>query len=212
MSKKGYEFESEVEQLFLDLTGQARKDSLLKFNKKGELVVNRSFRIPNSGAMESIKGDIVTAVPWFPRQLKVECKARRTKLKRGSVVNFDKEWIDKHTQEAKEDHQLAVWAFSFKGVKHNRVWFFLEEAHAEGFFGKSFQDGQASDSNVLTMSASVKASKRTIQFSHNSLVIETLQGQSASRFTYNGLKYILMSRTLFQKLCAKENFPDKPHD
>lgn len=200
MSKKGYEFESQTEQLFLDLTEQKRSEPLLVFNAKGELVVNRSFRVPSSGAMESIKGDIITAIPWLPRQLKVECKARYTQLKtRGAVINFEREWITKHLEEAIADHQLPVWTFSFKGAREGRVWFLIKEGDYTELTGKPTVDmGLPNQPKVLLVkSISVDIGDRVLQFVLNSLLIETMQGQFPGRFIFSGDKYLLIPRDIF---------------
>lgn len=128
MSHKGYQFESEIEDFFLELTGQTKKDPILKADEKGLIKVNRSFRIPTSGAMESMKGDILTAIPWLPRQFKVECKTRREKNKKdGRIFTLELDWVRKNNQEAKVDNQIPLLTFAFKGdTSGNRIWWLIQ--------------------------------------------------------------------------------------
>jgi hypothetical protein len=128
MSHKGYAFESEIEDFFLSLTGQTKQDPILKADSRGLIKVNRSFRIPTSGAMESMKGDILTAIPWLPKQLKVECKARTDETKKeGRMIVIEKEWIIKNNEEARVDNQIPILTFSIKGVREGRIWWLLRQ-------------------------------------------------------------------------------------
>jgi len=128
MSHKGYVFESEIEDFFLEFTGQTKKDPILKSDKMGMIKLNRTFRIPTSGAMDSMKGDVITSIPWLPQQLKVECKSRREKNKKdGPILNVELDWIEKNNQEAYDDYQLPILVVKFKRIPHNRVWWIMKE-------------------------------------------------------------------------------------
>ena len=127
MSKRGYIFESEIEDFFLGLTNQKKSDPILKANKTGMIYLNRSFRIPTSGALDGMKGDILTAIPWLPKQFKVECKIRREKTKKeGRIFRLELDWVRKNNEEAEEDNQIPILTFAFKGdTTGNRVWWLL---------------------------------------------------------------------------------------
>lgn len=128
MSHKGYIFESEIEDFFLALTNQKKKDPILKTDHTGMIRVNRTFRIPTSGAMESMKGDVLTAIPWLPKQMKVECKNRRERTKKdGPIFSIEIDWIEKNNAEAAADRQLPVLTLKFKRTPTHRVWWLMRE-------------------------------------------------------------------------------------
>ncbi len=137
MSHKGYAFESEIEDFFLRLTGQTKQDPILKSDSQGLIRLNRTFRIPTSGAMESMKGDILTAIPWLPKQLKVECKIRRQKSKKeGRIFTLELEWIRKNNEEGLADNQIPLLTFAFKGeTTGNRTWWLVRATDYE-YLGK----------------------------------------------------------------------------
>jgi len=160
MAGKGYNFESEIEDFFLEMENKNKHTPLLVFDERGFLKVNRSFRVPASGAMDSIKGDIITANEKFTRQFKVECKSRLEKTKRdGQIVHAEKEWITKNEREAKEDNQVPVLCFSFKRVQKNRIWWLMKEEdfkayiyHEECYLGSPevIKPKQSKKKDVLT--------------------------------------------------------------
>ena len=128
MSHRGYSLESEIEDFFLSLTNQTKQDPILKADDTGMIKLNRTFRIPTSGAMQSMKGDVLTAIPWLLKQLKVECKSRYVKTKgEGSIIFIEHEWIKKNNEEADADNQMPLLVFSFKKVKKDRLWWVLKE-------------------------------------------------------------------------------------
>jgi hypothetical protein len=127
--------EHRIEGYFLALTGQSIQDPIL--NAQGH--IQRTFRVPASGAMASMKGDIRTAITWLPRQILVEAKHRRMKSKNGSksapVYRLDMELVHKNEEEAKAIGFLPLFAFCFKGspknnlhaiLKHEDYNFFIE--------------------------------------------------------------------------------------
>ena len=118
---KGYAFESEVEYYFLSLEGKSRQDPIFD----GQKIV-RSFRVPASGMMASLPGDVVTANPNFPQQFMVECKARTTfTKKKGQIFRLDYGWVTKNEEEAQKAGYLPLLMFSFKRTKKNRIWVVL---------------------------------------------------------------------------------------
>lgn len=127
MSHKGYAMESEIEDFFLRLTNQTKEDPILKTDSSGLIKLNRSFRVPTSGAMDSMSGDIITAISWLPKQLKVECKTRRQKTKKdGRIFVLELDWVRKNNREADIDHQMPVLVFAFKGdTSGNRLWWLM---------------------------------------------------------------------------------------
>lgn len=137
MSHKGYGFESEIEDFFLAFTKQTKKDPILKADESGFIRLNRTFRIPTSGAMDSMKGDVMTAIIWLPRQLKVECKSRYTSTKRdGATFTVEIEWITKNNAEAAADNQIPALVFSFKRTKDKRIWWIMRKHDFDAVFGK----------------------------------------------------------------------------
>lgn len=128
MSSKGYALESEIEDFFLSFTGQNKHDPILISDDTGLIRLNRTFRIPTSGAMDSMAGDVITCIPWIPKQFKVECKSRYYKTKKdGSAIMFEHEWVTKNNEEADADDQMPLLVFSFKRVKKDRLWWVLKE-------------------------------------------------------------------------------------
>jgi hypothetical protein len=121
MSHRGYGLEHEIEQYFLILTGHTNRDPIM--DSEGR--IQRTFRVPNSGAMRSLKGDIRTCVPWLPKQFLIEAKHRREKSKDGSiftpVYHLDMELVQKNVVEAEECGYMPVFAFAFKGSPRNRL-------------------------------------------------------------------------------------------
>jgi hypothetical protein len=124
MSHKGYAFESELEDVFLSLTGQTKQDAI--FNDKGE--IHRTFRVPTSGAMACLKGDVRTCLPFLQKQWLIEAKARTEKTKKyGRQFPLELEWFSKIIEEGKGENRIPVVAISFKGARAKRVWLaFLE--------------------------------------------------------------------------------------
>lgn len=124
MSNLGYGLESETEDFFLKLTNKKRNDPIIKSDGS----FGRSFRIPNSGAMKSIKGDVIGILPWIKKFFKVECKHRyECTKKKGQYICVLKEWIDKNNEEAKADNQIPMLTIAFKREHNSRVWFIVEQ-------------------------------------------------------------------------------------
>ena len=123
MSSRGYSFESEMEDYFLALEGKNKQSPI--FDKTGKIA--RSFRVPTSGMMASMPGDVLTANPNFPHQFMVECKARSGKTKKsGQVFRLDMEWVEKNIAESKEAGYVPLFVLSFKRQKKHRIWAVLD--------------------------------------------------------------------------------------
>ncbi|MEE9214903.1 MAG: hypothetical protein V3U54_08935 [Thermodesulfobacteriota bacterium] len=128
MSKKGYAFESHLEDFFLSFTGQTKHDPILKTTSAGVIQINRSFRVPASGAMDALAGDVITYLPWLQQQFKVEAKERYEKTKMdGYVLNVEIEWINKNNEEAITDKQIPILAIKFKRRSRNQVWWIMKK-------------------------------------------------------------------------------------
>jgi len=137
MSHLGYQLESEIEDFFLSFTGQTKHDPILKADDNGLIRLNRTFRIPTSGAMDSMAGDVVTCIPWLPCQLKIEAKSRYEKTKKdGSIIFIEHEWIRKNNKEAIIDNQIPLLAFTFKKVKQDRLWWLLKDGDLQHLIQK----------------------------------------------------------------------------
>lgn len=196
MSNKGYSFESETEDFFLEMTGQTKKDPILQADGCGVIRVNRSFRVPGSGAMESLAGDVVTYLYWLPRQLKIECKARNERTKRdGQMITVEKEWITKNDAEGDKDNQTPVLTISFKGVKSNRIWFMMRSYDFRMLkeAGDSFKHHLYSP---LPHTASKKG--KNIKVAHSKLdpsIVYTYLD-----LTLSGKEYYFMSQRIFKDL------------
>jgi len=102
---KGYSLEHEIEDFFIKLDGKTRETPIFE----------RSFRVPYSGALSCLKGDVRTNVKRFPKQLMIECKERKSTGVREMIV--EKKWIEKLFSEAEEDGMIPVLCLSFKGAK-----------------------------------------------------------------------------------------------
>ena len=199
MSKKGYAFESETEDFFLKQTDMNKQTPLLKFNDKGLLLINRSFRVPNSGAITSIKGDVITAIPWLPKQFKVECKARYMHNKKdGQIVLFEKEWITKNEEEAKRDNQISVLTFSFKKVKQRRQWWIIHNLDFEFLrFHAMF------NFHKISIDVNLKQSSKTIKFVHKDLAKISDNCVYHFKNTNNNEFYYLIPHAMLNTLMEK---------
>ncbi len=134
MSNKGYQLESELESFFLLFTNQTKKDSLFKDGK-----INRSFRVPNSGAMAALAGDVRTCLPFLKKQFMVECKGRTQSTKKGGkIYRLKYEWLQKNEKEADEEGLMPIHALSFKGTKKSRVWVIFRKRDLKEFIPLSF--------------------------------------------------------------------------
>lgn len=102
----GYAFESDTEKLFMSLEEQKRSDPLFA----------RTHRQPNSGAMDSAKGDVVTRLDFLSDfgQFMVECKDRKDKKGDGKSVSIKKAELDKCRDEAHADGCHPAFAFKVK--------------------------------------------------------------------------------------------------
>jgi hypothetical protein len=126
MSRKGYSLEHEVEDIFLKLAGQQREIPLSE----------RTFRVPQSGSIRGLKGDILTNVPFLPFQFLIECKSRRTKsAKNDFIFRLDTSWLSKVSQEADSVERVPLLVFSFKGAKVDRLWCCIRKSDYEKVFG-----------------------------------------------------------------------------
>lgn len=105
MSKRGYKLEAEVESRLLELAYQNRD---MPFDE-------RTFRVANSGAMRSCKGDVRTKIPGLKRQFVIECKQWTESNKIGLVHHLRPKLLEKIEDEALSDKRLPAYVFQFKG-------------------------------------------------------------------------------------------------
>lgn len=118
MSHKGYGLEHETEIYFLELSGQTNKDPIIS-PKTGS--INRTFRVPASGALAALKGDVRTAISWLKRQIIVECKDKRKKNSvGGQYYRLRMDIVQKNIDEATDANNIPVFLFAFKGSMTNR--------------------------------------------------------------------------------------------
>jgi hypothetical protein len=118
MTHKGYGLEHETELYFLSLTGQTNKDLIIS---PVTGTINRSFRVPASGALAALKGDVRTAIPWLKQQVLVECKDKRKKSKSGAqFYRLKMDIVQKNIEEAYAAGLIPVFLFAFKGSMRNR--------------------------------------------------------------------------------------------
>ena len=118
MSHKGYGLEHETEIYFLELSGQTNKDPIIS-PKTGSL--NRTFRVPASGALAALKGDVRTAIPWLKKQLMLEAKDKRKKNSVGDqFYRLRMDIVQKNIDEATDANNIPVFLFAFKGSMTNR--------------------------------------------------------------------------------------------
>lgn len=189
MSKRGYRFESETEQFFLDLTGQNRNDSILKANGG----INRTFRVPGSGAMSALKGDVITAILWLEKQLKVECKQRHERNKKDGMIFFvEKEWIDKNTEEAIADNQIPILTLSFKGAQNDRVWVIIEDEFYFDIFKSKY------NAELLQKDKHYEITKNGFKLIHKSI-----EGCNEKCMEIYDRTFVLLSRDTFKNLLIK---------
>jgi hypothetical protein len=117
MSHRGYGLEHETEIYFLDLNGQTNKDPII--GQTGN--IGRTFRVPASGALAALKGDVRTAIPWIKKQIMVECKDKRKKSADGSqFYRLRMDIVQKNIEEAKAANMIPVFLFAYKGAMFNR--------------------------------------------------------------------------------------------
>jgi len=140
MSNRGYSFESEIEGYFLDLEGKKRQDAI--FDATGRIC--RTFRVPTSGMMASMPGDVITGNHNFPQQFMIECKARYHMTKKsGQVFRLDTDWVDKNEQESYKAGYLPIFVLSFKRMKKYRIWAVLDEKVYTTLFHYTFTNKPA---------------------------------------------------------------------
>jgi len=101
---RGYGLEHEIEDYFIKLDGKTRETSIFE----------RSFRVPFSGMLSSLKGDVRTNIKLFPKQLMIECKERKSA---GYTLTVESVWIEKLFTEADAESMVPVLCLSFKGAK-----------------------------------------------------------------------------------------------
>jgi hypothetical protein len=153
---KGYVLEHEVEEIFLRFAGQRRDVPMSE----------RTFRVPQSGSIRGLKGDIITNIPFLPFQFLIECKSRRALSKKGSVFRLNTEWFPKLEEEASEVNKVPLLVFSFKGVKKDRIWCCIRKSDYESIFGET-----------VRVSGTVKKSRRSFILYHRTLREYSLCGK-----------------------------------
>lgn len=125
MSNRGYSLEHEIEAVFLAIEGKTCQDPI--FDSTGKIC--RTFRVPTSGMMASMPGDVLTANPKFDQQFMFECKARYQKNKKdGQIFRLNWSWITKNDEEAAKANYSPVFVLSFKRVKQHKLWIIINEA------------------------------------------------------------------------------------
>jgi hypothetical protein len=138
---KGYPLEHEIEQWVLNIEGKTLDESL----------ESRSFRVPYSGALRGFKGDVRTRITKLPKQLLIECKARKEKSK-GESKSFRiiKEWLDKNYDDAVKENMWSVVIISFKGSTKNRLHAIIPLDHFEEMIKELINknNGGQNDRNV----------------------------------------------------------------
>lgn len=111
MSHKGYGLEHEVEQWLLKIEEHTADTPM----------DDRSYRVPSSGAMTSLSGDVRSRIKWLPKQIIFECKARKNSSKKERSLRLEKIWLDKNRQEAEKENRLSIVVVSFKQTPDNRL-------------------------------------------------------------------------------------------
>jgi hypothetical protein len=171
MSRRGYGLEHEIEQYFLQYGDQTAQ---MPFEQ-------RTFRVPFSGMMASLKGDVRTHISWLPKQFIIECKERKTVTKKkGQVFRLPKEWLLKLEEEAKIDDRIPILIFSFKGARNCRLNVIVNDSFINTF-GVGFK-------NRLNSSKPYEFKKKCYIFVKDSFT-------EASIFDLDG--YIVMSWKIF---------------
>jgi hypothetical protein len=113
MSNLGYPFEHLIESWALSLENKTINGNMEE----------RSIRVPTSGAMRGMNGDIRTRFPFLDKQLLIECKSRQNASTKAGIrsVRLEKEWLDKNYEESIKDKRLSVVMINYKATKHNRI-------------------------------------------------------------------------------------------
>jgi len=153
---KGYALEHEIEEVFLRFAKQDRNSPLSE----------RTFRVPQSGSIRGLKGDIITNVPFLPFQFLIECKSRKTLSKKGPVFRLNAEWFPKLEEEASKANKVPLLVFSFKGVKKDRIWCCVRKSDYESIFGEP-----------IKVSSTVKKSRKSFILYHRTLQEHSLCGK-----------------------------------
>ena len=117
MSNLGYGFEHFVEDYFMKLAGQKITDPI--FTSAGK--IGRTFRVPGSGAMSSLDGDVITQLPFLTKQFYIECKHWKQKTKKGLVFRVPMRDLNKNLVESATNEKLPLFMISFKGETKNRI-------------------------------------------------------------------------------------------
>ena len=142
---KGYSFEKEIERWLLKVAEQDESLSPL----------DRSFRVPCSGAMACMKGDVLTnKVKWLARDITFECKSRKDdstdkQRKKEGLKSFrlEKEWLDKNREEAEKDGRLSVVCVNFKRTMKNRIHVVVPLDHFEILLNMIKEDNKEPNSS-----------------------------------------------------------------
>jgi len=174
MSRKGYGLEHEVEDIFLRLAGQQRETPLSE----------RTFRVPQSGSIRGLKGDVLTNVPFLPFQFLIECKSRKIRSAKGDFIfRLDASWLSKISQEADSVGRIPLLVFSFKGAKVDRLWCCIRKSDYEKIFGDKVEQvhkvKQSKKSFVLS-----KSTLREFSACNNFIILKlsTLVGKLKEKY------------------------------
>jgi len=196
MSHKGYGLEHETEIYFLELSGQTNKDPIIS-PKTGSL--NRTFRVPASGALAALKGDVRTAIPWLKKQLMLEAKDKRKKNSVGDqFYRLRMDIVQKNIDEATDANNIPVFLFAFKGSMTNRKQVVMRQTDLCELLTNLDEEADHIDIESIKSKAYL-LKMNTMSYTVYKLDINR-DAEKFLTFTHDGVPFVLFSWKIFDTI------------
>jgi hypothetical protein len=196
LTHRGYGLEHETEIYFLDLNGQTNKDPII--GQTGS--IGRTFRVPASGALAALKGDVRTAIPWLKKQIMVECKDKRKKSADGSqFYRLKMDIVQKNIEEAQAANMIPVFLFAYKGAMFNRKQVVMRKKDLEELL-ENFDDlgpVQADVERIQFKAQLLKMNKMSYTVFKKDIDVSA---ENFLTFTHENSMYIIFSWKIFDTI------------
>jgi len=185
---RGYKLEHDVESFLLELADQKREQP----------VFDRCHRTPTSGAHRGMKGDVISRnVPFFEKQIHIECKRRKELRKDGMIVTVPEAWLIKNNEEALADDRLPFFIGAFTGARSHRMFVVCDKAECINFL--NFAPGFPIETFEINKNKRFKIIREPLRIVWEKNLASTfcLKGST-------GNSWILFSYEIFQTLLKKK--------